>query len=238
MVVVFLATFTLTAIGFIAATLVLRMKTGRILADSAAITGNAVPSIQRLSSIRTTLRHLEVTIDDYIGHSAHAARPAQEPGSIADDRRLLREDWTEYTALPTFPEERALWPAISSRFAELDAALTATLHDLGTAQLTNLEVRWDRDTKLLFDQLDARLYAASVLNASGSAAAAADVSRVEIDLRSISVALIVLSVLFALLAALVAVRLLRNYTRATERQIADLELFAGRVATYATRCRR
>jgi signal transduction histidine kinase len=229
-VIVFLSTFALTVFGFIGSTLVLRMKAGRILADSAAISGNAVPSIQRLSTTRTTLRHLEVTVDDYIGHSIRASGLEQEPISIAEDRRSLKENWSAYTTLPTFQEERALWPAISSRLAELDTALSALLDDLRAGQSANLDERWDRDTKGLFDQLDARIYAASVLNAAGSASAAADISAVETDLRGISVALIVLCALFALLAALVAVRLFRNYARITENQIANLELFAGRVA--------
>src|SRR6185436_17409370 len=111
-----------------------------------------------------------------------------------------------YTALPTFPEERALWPAISNRFAELDAALSSLLEDLRAGQTANVEVRWDRDTKGLFDQLDARIYTASVLNAAGSAGAAGDISSIETDLRNISAALVALCALFALLAALVAVR--------------------------------
>lgn len=230
MVVVFLSTFALTAVGFIGATLVLRMQAGRILADSAAITGNAVPSIQRLSSARTTLRHLEVTVDDYIGHSIRVSGIEQEPSSIAEDQRFLRENWAAYTALPTFPQEHALWPAISSRFAELDGAVSALLEDLRAGQTANLEVRWDRDMKGLFDQLDARIYAASVLNAAGSAGAAADISAVETGLRRISAVLVVLGALFALLAALVAVRLFRHYTEVTEDQITNLELFAGRVA--------
>lgn len=229
-VVVFLSTFALTVVGFIGATLVLRMKAGRILADSAAISGNAVPSIQRLSTTRTTLRHLEVTMDDYVGHSIRVSGLEQEPISIAEDRRSLGENWSAYTTLPTFPEERALWPAISSRLAELDAALSALLEDLRAGQTANVEVRWDRDIKGLFDELDSRIYATSVLNAAGSASAAADINAVETDLRGISVALIVLCALFALLAALVAVRLFRNYARITEDQIANLELFAGRVA--------
>jgi hypothetical protein len=210
MIVVFLSTFALTAVGFICATLVLRM--------------------QRLSSARTTLRHLEVTVDDYVGHNIRVSGLEQEPSSIAEDQRFLRENWAAYTALPTFAEERALWPAISSRFAELDAALSALLGDLRAGQTANIEVRWDRDTKGLFEQLDARIYTASVLNAAGSSGAAADISAVETGLRSTSVALVALCALFAVLAALVAVRLFRHYTRVTEDQITNLELFAGRVA--------
>jgi signal transduction histidine kinase len=104
------------------------------------------------------------------------------------------------------------------------------LGDLRAGQTANIEVRWDRDTKGLFEQLDARIYTASVLNAAGSSGAAADISAVETGLRSTSVALVALCALFAVLAALVAVRLFRHYTRVTEDQITNLELFAGRVA--------
>jgi signal transduction histidine kinase len=230
MVVVFLSTFALTTLGFMGATLVLRIKAERILADSAAISGNAVPSMQRLSSARTTLRHLEVTLDDYVDHSVLTSGPQQESPTIAEDRQFLREQWDAYMALPTFPQERSLWPSISSELRELDGTVNRLLEDLRAGTTEDVEAGWDGDTKRLFDQLDARFYDALLLNAAGSAEAAGDIGGVEHDLRTISTTLNVLCALFALFAAYIAVRVFRQYAQVTEDQIGNLELFAGRVA--------
>jgi signal transduction histidine kinase len=68
------------------------------------------------------------------------------------------------------------------------------------------------------------------LNVAASAAAAGEIETTRQEISHLSNALYGAWSIFAIFAAVVAVRLARRYAIATEQQIAELELFAGRLA--------
>jgi len=230
MIAAFLSTFILTVIGFLTTTAVLGGKASKIREHAETITANGVPTIETLSVVRTTLRHLELTVDDHLEQRVFSNRLAHEPASIEDDRKSLRDDWAFYLKLPAFRGKRRLAPVVAAAIEQLDGKLEKVLQQLRSGDALAAKAAFDDDLKQLFELLDGYLYALTRINTAGTSDAAAAIDSIQRDLRGLSATLNVLCGLFGVLAAIVAVRLLTRYTRTTESQIANLELFSGRVA--------
>lgn len=226
----FLAAFLVTTVGFGAATMVLRAKTSEIRRAAADISRNGAPSIAALSSVRTTLRHLEVTLDDYVDERALSNADVPQPAGIEADRLALRSAWNVYVGLPMFPRERSLHPRIAAGLGELDHSIDSVLTKLHSGDRVVAHGAFDMETKRLFDELDGQLEAASALNTAASGEAASAIDSIQAQMRVLSAILYVLCVVIGIFAAVVAVRLTQQYARVTEREITELELFSGRVA--------
>ncbi len=226
----FLATFGITVIGLVLTALLLRERALKIRDVADAITKNAVPSIEHLTSIRTTLRHIELTLDDFADRSALTGAAIPEPPGVEAERASLRRAWGAYTSLPMFPGERTLQPGLARGLSELDSLISRLLFDTREGDRTRARDDFEREVKPFFDEIDERLNEAEELNANGSAEAAATVESVQEAMQLLSAILSVSCALLGVIAAIVAVRLWTQYQRATDQQIAELELFAGRVA--------
>src|SRR5690242_9687302 len=84
---VLLISFGLTISSFIVSTLVLRARAVGISTSAESIAVNAAPSISHLSMLRTGLRRMEVTLDDYTDRVAAGRRPDGEPRALDADRQ-------------------------------------------------------------------------------------------------------------------------------------------------------
>lgn len=229
----FIGAFTITVVGLLMTTLIVRAKAGEIGAAADAITTNAAPSVEELSSIRTTLRHMEVALSDYVDEVAledPGASSAPLPETVARDRSDLRRDWDRYRRLPAFPKERRLTPDLDASLSELDRAVDRVLTAARGSDRRAAKKLFDRELKSRFDDVGGRLHEATAINVAASADAAAQIATTREDMQHLSNALYGAWLFFAAAAAAVAVRLVRQYTSVTEGQIAELELFAGRLA--------
>lgn len=230
MVVSFLGTFAITIVGLLVTTLIIRAKASKIGAAAEAITRNAAPSVDKLSTLRMTLRHLEVGLGDYVDQIALEAPAAAFPATLERDRRSLRREWNSYRALPTFSKEETLAPEIGSSLSELDGAIDRLLPFARNGDHWGAKALFDQELKSRFDEVGGKLHEAMALNVAASTAAAGEIETTRREISHLSNALYGAWSIFALFAAVVAVRLARRYAIATEQQIAELELFAGRLA--------
>lgn len=226
----FLTTFTITILGLLTTTLILRAKTSRISAAAQAIARNAAPSVDELSTIRTTLRHMEVALSGYVEQVVHEGRAVPPPESLGKDRRELRRDWQLYRDLPAFPGERAVVPDLAASLSELEQNVGQVLASGEGGDGRRAKELFDHRLKPSFDDVGGRLHEAMALNVAASSDAAAEIETIRQEAMHLSNTLYGAWLVFAGLAAVVAVRLARQYTLAMEHQIAELELFAGRLA--------
>lgn len=193
------------------------------------ITGNSSPSIKSLSAMRSTLRQLEVAVDEHVA-TCPEARCGPIPARVERLEEELPAEWQRYRLLPTFPGEPDLWPRVDAGLAGLQQALALAL-DAGAAGRTR-EAR-DRvrlEVNPAFDRLDAGI--AEIIegdHAQGLALAGRieDLSRLS---TTASVILALLTVGLTILAATLAVQVVRRYERAVSERAEDLDQFAGRVA--------
>jgi signal transduction histidine kinase len=193
------------------------------------ITGNASPSIEYLSSMRSTLRLLEVEVADHLTACA-MGRCGPPPARIAELQDEMRVVWHRYRLLPTFPGETDLWPAIDADLDRLGDGVAVALHSIaeGTAPPGASTAR--HELAPAFDRLDADIARIVAIDHDQGLAVARRVERLARLSTVASIAVDLLVVALTVLAALLALRLVRRYERALRERADDLEHFAARVA--------
>jgi signal transduction histidine kinase len=229
-VLLFLGSFVLTVGGFVVTTVVIRARAEQIRAAADRITTNAAPSITKLTSMRTSLRHLEVLLDDCIDQSVFVHGECDPIQAVRTERESIRAEWQAYRRLPTFEGERGLWPGIQAGFEELDEEVLRAQAALSAEDPGSAMHELEGTVKPMLDQLDGRLARAIVLNANGSEEAAAQIRRVQLDIAHESMLLEILCALCGLIATVIAIRVATASTRLLEDQVDQLEMFSGRVA--------
>jgi signal transduction histidine kinase len=227
---VLLISFALTISSFIVSTLVLRARATGIGASAESIALNAAPCIAHLSMLRTGLRRMEVTLDDFTDRVASGRRPDGEPAELDADRLMLRREWTAYAALPTYPGERELWPATRAGWDQVTGMVDRILARLAARDGHGAEELLNQDAKPAIAALDERLNAIEELNARQAAELGQRILSIRSSVRDLSNILDISCAIFAVLAAIAAVRLVRRYQRLMEQRLSDLDSFASRVA--------
>ncbi|HEX4458089.1 MAG TPA: ATP-binding protein [Polyangia bacterium] len=201
----------------------------RALDDEAlAIAASAVPAIEHLSNVRAELRRLDTAV---LRYEAHAGAP--ERGEVLEARAQLDEAFERYLSLPSrFGDEQTLWAELHHRLAEVDRIVAAKLEDVDNG--TN---RYDDKVKLATDAAAEPIRRIIDFNAQKARDLALRMEHGR--RRNVRVALLLdlLSTLFTLTAAWLAVRALSSHHRVVDernrlvaRRAEELELFAGRVA--------
>jgi signal transduction histidine kinase len=200
----------------------------RILAAADDITRNASPSIDEISTMRTTLRQLEVAIDMHVFDCAERGC-GEPPGEIAELRDSLRTTWSKYVQLPPFPGETQLWPPVASGLDELAGEITLVLRDASRPGGTDPR-RVRAQLTPAVDRVDAALARIIDKDHVEGLAAAERIDRTARTALRAAVALALAVIGFSVLIATLALRLGRRYERALRDRSDDLEHFAGRVA--------
>jgi hypothetical protein len=118
-----LLSFALTVASFSAATVVVDRHAQGISKAAASIANDAAPSIGYVSGMRTTLRHLEVTVDDYTDRIVKREPRTVEDLTIPGERRAFDQAWARYVALPSFPGEQAQQAGVNAQIRGLDLSL-------------------------------------------------------------------------------------------------------------------
>lgn len=207
----------------------------RAVADRAEdMIGNAMPSVQMLSSARGSLRTLENALERF------ASAPAASRSEIRDDITSIRENFEEalatYASLPFFRAERELYAHVEQNRGNLDRSIEALLAAPDGEAVTHLHHQIDLidgsiERVVSFDAAQGQRLGQQIQGVHGRAAV-------------LGAFLDSASVLLALTATVLALRQLRRTARAREAERAArdarelllaeqneaLGQFAGRVA--------
>ena len=228
--------FAAVALAFVSSTVFVTWRSRAIEAETEALTGNALPSIEVLSTATDTLRDLEAASDDYPDLSHE-----KQPAARQNIERLWRDvdaDLAKYVALPRFPGERELYdgnvPAALRAFEESLAHLFL-LVELNHPEEARLAA--DREVRTSANRLAGHLRHLVQLN-SGEAFASGRAIRESRD-RFTRTALLLdgAALLLAVGAAVWMRRIFKAHTelmdvhaQLVEGRAAELELFGRRVA--------
>jgi signal transduction histidine kinase len=224
-----LASFALTVLCFLAATVVTERRARGIAEAADSIANNATPTIAQVTEMRSLLRLMEGLVIEY-AHRAAAGEDASElVPRIRDARARMAQQWEREQATPFYPGENKLWVEIEAATDAVDGVVERILRVKSPGQgatedmvYTGLRPAVDRLAQALLDDVQ--------FNARHAADLAAAIEAARIGQARLSGLLYGLCALFALVAGASIARLLRRYAAVVDMQITELERFNGRVA--------
>jgi signal transduction histidine kinase len=220
--------FAVSTLSFLAATAVTAHTEHSIGNAAVDIATVASPADSQVHAIRTDLRRIDVALALEIG--ARDERTSPPPERLDALVRNVNLRLSRYFASPAFPAEKALRPIVLERWQAAEAALA----DVRTvAQAGGYHAAFRMMTgryRLATDALDAALVKCVETNVEEAAYRGTLISRQWSRARSIGFAMTLLSVLFTLGTAVMAIRFLRQQTRLLARRADESVQFAGRVA--------
>ena len=221
--------FAAVAVSFTTGIAVAQVFSVRVRSAAREITENSSPSVAWVSNMRGTLRELEVRLDGLVA-ACRAGRCAPAPARVPALRHTLQGAWEDYRRLPTFPGEADRWPSVDALLSRLEEATSATLQAAALGDAAQADARLREDLQPLADQLDAELAALVAFDHDQGLQVAQRIDALAQESITTSVLLDVLSVGLTVLAAALAIRVVRRYERSLTERARELDEFAGRVA--------
>jgi signal transduction histidine kinase len=223
-----LGALALIVLSFLVSAGVIAQQRARDIEDAAdSVANNAMPSVRQLAGARSDLRLMEGLLIEY-AHRVAAGQDARDlVPRIQSARAQLGETWVQEKQTPVYPGEIERWVGIEAAIAAVNEAseriLAATKRDDPEALVYNsLKPSVDRLAEELLDDVQ--------FNAQRAEDLAAKIAAARTRQRTIAAALEGASALFALIAGVVVARVLQGYVRMMNARIAELDLFAARVA--------
>jgi signal transduction histidine kinase len=208
------------AVLFVLTVAVSQISASGIRSAARGVSENASPSVATLAEARTSMRHLEVVLDDWVDHNPDTSR-----GAVDRARTALVESWREYQALPVFPAEKQrrapVTIALDLVSRDVDGTLTAPPEK---AQALLVEA------KRHFDLLDGELQDLQRFNSDEAMKLARYIEDTWQRSLMLSLALLLLGILLTAASGLAVIRLVRSTTALLEERAEELELFGSRIA--------
>jgi signal transduction histidine kinase len=224
---VLFASFGLTVASFMTSNWIADRRAHGTLDAAGEIVTDAVPAIGHLSGARTALRHMELTLGAFVYQ-----RGDRVPGGPATSevRNQLESEWNAYRTFPPFPGERERWPAVDRELNTVDVLTGQILERVRDRDWYAAERLLKKEAQPAFDRLDGEIHHLLEINTSSAAALGTEVVALRQSSRRWMVILDAISAFFAVIAALTAIRLVRQYAVLMQDRLSELERFAGRVA--------
>jgi signal transduction histidine kinase len=227
--------FSVIVLSFLAATTFADWRLNALDRASLDIAENAAPSIERLTSARGEMRHLQVLLREYLDRRAIGAPADEQPIQLS--RISMDRFVDEYLALPVFPGERDLWGDILRSKDELNEAVTTCVTEAHRGDLQAAEARSRHDVAIEADDLNMAITKDIEFNAGHSRDLAVQMRQLHGRSRYIAFGLDAACAGLTLAGALTLRRALREHgtlearhRRLVEERASELEQFAGTVA--------
>ncbi len=229
-----LIAFSAVIVCFIVSTIFSQRQAGQIGALADSLSNNAMPSIERLTSARTELHHVQAIVNRYSENDP--ATRESTAAALAAAQTSIDEDVDAYLSLPVYPGERDVWRGIRRALGEVDDAV-ATMRAFASAGDVSRTLASVGAVRTACDRASAALLADIEFNAKNGAEIGYRIERLRDRSRLVAYALDAVSVLLSGLAYLFAIRavssntkLLRRHNQLLSERAGELEQFAGRVA--------
>ncbi|HEX4403945.1 MAG TPA: HAMP domain-containing sensor histidine kinase [Polyangia bacterium] len=221
--------FAAVAVAFVLSTAISEYADVRIQRAASQITGSTAPGVAHLATLRGEIRRYELLADDLVDTGVDGVR---RPPSLELERAHAAIDraWSDYGGIVLAPEERGLASDTAVIEAKLDAAILHLERDIARAAWSEARTTLATEVRPATERLDGILLRLIQRHADRGAFLARRIERLGRESIALAVGLDGVSVLLAIFAALMVVRVVRGYTDLVERRAEELELFAGRVA--------
>ncbi len=225
-----LGALALVVLSFLVSTVVVAEQRARGSEDAGErIATNAMPSIVHLAGARSDLRLLEGLLIEHVLRVAAGKDPSDLVPRIRATRAEMGDKWALEKDLPVYPGEPRYWVEIEAALADVDAATERILAARRPEQAQAQALIHDL-LRPGVDRLAEALLADVQFNAAHAERDLETLAAARTRQRTVAFALEGASALFALIAGLVLAQVLRRYRAETEAQIAELDLYAARVA--------
>jgi signal transduction histidine kinase len=228
--VVLLVSFALTVSSFIMTTLILRKRSRGIGSAAESIAANAAPSIARLSNLRTAIGHLEVLLDDETDRVAYREGRRDDRAGIDALRKTIREEWAAYLALPDYPGEVERHGDVVEALAAVERTIDRISMLLGAEEGRAAELLLHQEAKPAIVRLDEALARLVEVNAENAELLGSNIMAIRGSVDLLSDILYLACAIFATIAAVTALLMVRRYAQLMEERVSDLEQFSARVA--------
>jgi signal transduction histidine kinase len=179
--------------------------------------------------MRATLRQLQVATGEHLRHcQGQACVTSADQLARLQDR--LRTTWHRYRLLPTSPGESAQWPRVESDLNRVWDALAVTFEAARAGRHDEVDQRFHEQVTPAFDWLDDGIARVKDSEFAHGTAAAARIESLATFTTWAFAAIAALTALLTVVAASLAIGLVRRYERSLRDHADDLEQFAGRLA--------
>ena len=222
---VFLAALAVTVVSFLTSSILSEEAASGIRAAADSIVTKAGPSVFQLSTVRTAIRHLQGAADD----NGTSAGP-QVRNELARAELELQDGWAAYVILPKYSGEQALLPAAERALSALHAALTDVSSTLQGKDREAADLILRTRVKPAIEQLDASVFQVLEFNGQHEQDLATRIELLRQRSHLWTIAFDLTSLALAILAATLAIRIVRRNTMLAEERATELDQFAGRVA--------
>jgi signal transduction histidine kinase len=221
--------FGAVSVAFVLSTAISEYADVRIQRAAKQITGTTAPGVAHLATLRGEIRWYVLLADDVADRGVDGVLLTPSP-ELEHARAAIDTAWHDYEALALLPEERGLAADTGILEAELDAAIARLEGQMARNAWSEARRTLAAGVRPVTERLDEILLRLIQRHAERGAFLAGRIERLGRQSIALAIGLDSMSVLLALLTALMVVRVLRRYTELTERRAEELELFAGRVA--------
>ena len=224
-----LVAFGVVAAAFIISTAIADRSDIAIRRAAELLAGDAAPSVEHLSLLRTDLRRITL-LGDVEVDAALRGRPHFDRNRIDNALAALEKDWKEYRGLPSFRGESEL-------VRPAEQAKEEFVHEIGRIEESDqsgdhigVQVALEKELQPSANRLDAAVLRLIDFNAARVRELGGTIDR--LGRRAVINAIVLdgISLALTLATAFLAWRLGRRYTALLERRSEELEAFAGRVA--------
>jgi hypothetical protein len=199
------------------------------------VTENAVPSIAHLSTARAELIRFGLLLTEYAVRLGDGGLVSRQ--DITGARQTVEAELAAYRALPSFPDEAEQLADVDQALARLDASTARTLDriDRGSSDAARRTLAEEVIPNL--QQASETLLRLKTHNLAYTQQSIAGILRARRSATVVAIVFGLLSVVVAVTAAVLVLRVLRararlieDHTRLLAARAGELEAFAGRVA--------
>lgn len=203
--------------------------------QAVAVLDDAAPSIEHLSAVRTELTRIGMYVTAYVSRLGGASTPTREDIRAAHHRLDVELD--TYRALPSFPEEVERLAEIYTDLALFDEATQKALDEADAGSFDAVKLTMNGTFHARLHEVDEAVALLKTLSVGHARTSAELVLHARRDATLFATILGTFSLLVAIAATILALRVLRGRARLMEdharvlaARATELEAFAGRVA--------
>jgi signal transduction histidine kinase len=227
-VMVLVIAMTVVATAFASTIVYMETSTARVRHETDGMLANGVPSIDRLTDARASLRQLD-------GHMDHALiqlieRQPVDVDEIRIVRRKLDADIAAYRAFPAYETEHDLNAELDGELRQLDATQERIVALFGKRDLAAAQELENDEWRQSSDRVDDQLRSLILFNLRHVAHHALRIDNIRRRAAVVGLGVGCGAVLLALAATLIAARAVRRQTWLQEERAHELEMFSARVA--------
>ncbi len=200
----------------------------RVQRETEGMLTNSVPSADRLTLVRTSLRKLDGALDQAL-LDCMEGRPFDR-SAVLSARRAIDDELASYRLLPYYDGEVDLNRKMDEVLRHLDGTLQGLSSQLASGQLQAAHAIENGAWRSESDQLDEELRALTRFNVEHLTEHALRIDEIRKRASLVGIGLGVFNFIVALLATVIAAGAVRRQVRVQEARAAELEMFSARVA--------